>query len=278
MTDYVMLIQCTDEIGLIHRITGILVRSGCNIIRNGEFVDYENNSFFMRTEFSGNFKREKLINELLEVLPEGAVVRIPENRKKDIVILVSREYHCLGDLLYRNAYNEINARVRAVISNHIDLEKLVEKFEIPFYHIPHGKLTRIEHEERLQAVLEGFVPEYIVLAKYMRILSEDFVSSYRNRIVNIHHSFLPAFAGAGPYRQAFDRGVKTIGATAHFVNEKLDDGPIIAQGVITVDHTQSPEDMARSGKDVEKTVLSRALNLTLEDRVFVNGRKTVIFD
>lgn len=165
-----------------------------------------------------------------------------------------------------------------MISNYDTLSDLVSKFNIPFHFISHEGKARDEHEAELLSVIETYRPAYLVLAKYMRILSSDFVSHYLNRIINIHHSFLPAFIGANPYQQAYDRGVKIIGATAHFVNNSLDEGPILSQSVIPVDHSHSAREMAQAGKDVEKMVLSRSLKLVLEDRVFVHNNKTIIFD
>jgi formyltetrahydrofolate deformylase len=181
-------------------------------------------------------------------------------------------------LLIRNSFNELDVTIKCVISNYQNLEDLVQKFDIPFHFISHDDRKRDEHENDVLSTLERYRPELIVLAKYMRILSPKFVSRFANRIINIHHSFLPAFAGANPYVQAYDRGVKIIGATAHFVNDSLDEGPIIAQSVIPVAHTHSSREMAQAGKDVEKIVLARSLNLVLSDRVFVYRNRTIIFD
>jgi len=165
-----------------------------------------------------------------------------------------------------------------VVSNHDVLRGLVERFDLPFHHVPHDGVSREAHEAALGRAIDAHAPAYVVLARYMRVLSTDFVARHRDRIVNIHHSFLPAFAGASPYRQAHARGVKLIGATAHFVTAELDAGPIIAQDVIPVDHADTPERMAQAGRDVEKLVLARAVRLVLEERVFIHGRRTVIFD
>lgn len=183
-----------------------------------------------------------------------------EPRKKDVVILATKEAHCLGDFLVRNAYGELNANIRGTVANHDRLQTLVEKFDIPFQTVSHEGKTRVEHERQILNAIQRFPHDYIVSAKYMRILSKDFVNRNPNRMINIHHSFLPAFIGSNPYRQAFDRGVKIIGATAHFVTSDLDDGPIISQSVIPVDHTHSAQDMAQAGHDVEKVVLAKALN------------------
>ena len=254
----------------------MLYRHGMNIIRNSEFVDPETNRFFMRTEFSGEWDEARLEADLREALPEGAVVRSSPAVDRDVVVMATKEHHVLGELLMRHAFGELGGRIHAVIANHATLEPLVRQHGIPFHHVTHEARTRVEHEAEVLRVLEGYDPEYIVLAKYMRVLSPEFVARYPNRIVNIHHSFLPAFAGASPYRQAYERGVKIIGATAHFVTDYLDEGPILAQGTIPVDHTHTAADMAHAGRDVEKIVLARALKLVFEDRVFLNGFRSVI--
>ncbi|MCL4119297.1 UNVERIFIED_CONTAM: hypothetical protein GTU68_024829 [Idotea baltica] len=191
--------------------------------------------------------------------------------------MVSKEYHCIGDLLLRATFNDLNADIIAVISNHENLKGLVEQNDIPFHFVNHKGLDRAEHELAVHSCIDQYQSDYIVLAKYMRILTPSFVEKYNNRIVNIHHSFLPAFIGAKPYHQAFERGVKIIGATAHFVNNDLDEGPIIYQDVTHIDHRYSPRALASSGKDVEKIVLAKALKLVLNDRVFIHGNKTIVF-
>jgi formyltetrahydrofolate deformylase len=192
--------------------------------------------------------------------------------------LASKEHHCLADLLVRHEFGELNAHLLAVVSNHNSLGPLVAKFGLPFHFLDHEGSPREAHEAGLQRVVEGYQPDYLVLAKYMRILSAGFVGRFPSRIINIHHSFLPAFAGAKPYHQAFQRGVKVIGATAHFVTEQLDEGPIIVQQVIPVDHTHTPQDLAQAGREVERLALARALKLAFEERVFLCSNRTVIFD
>lgn len=277
MRKYIVRITSPDDKGLIYRITGVLYREGCNLTSTGEFVDHETGTFFMRSEFDGEIDRRMVQDTLQNELP-GATITITTTEPKDIVAMVSKEYHVLGDLLLRHGFEELNANIKAVVSNHENLRHLVESSGIPFHHIPVEDLTRREHEEKVINVLDSYNPDVIILAKYMRILTPEFVALYAGRILNIHHSFLPAFVGASPYAQAYRRGVKIIGATAHFVNEALDEGPIISQGVLEVDHGHSAEELARAGRDVEKTVLAKALNLVLEDRVFVHGNRTVIFD
>ncbi len=278
MSLQVILIECSDQKGLIHAVTGVLFRHGLNIVQNNEFVDHDSGRFYMRTVVEDTVDPERLSGELQAVLPPGAAVRFPSRDKRRIVILATKEYHCLGDLLLRNAFGDLNARVVAVISNHAELESLVQRFDIPYHCISQEKKTRVEHEEEILAVLERYDPEYIVLAKYMRVLTSGFINRYQNRMINIHHSFLPAFTGASPYRQAYERGVKIIGATAHFVTENLDEGPIIAQGVIPVGHNYAVEDMVQAGRDVEKAVLARAVKLVLDERVLLCGQRTIIFE
>jgi formyltetrahydrofolate deformylase len=275
---HILLVGCADEKGLVHRITGVLYQHGLNIVRNGEFVDGRSGQFYMRTEFAGACAAEQIAQQLRQVLPKGAWIHLAQARPKDIVVLATREHHCLGDLLLRQAYGELNARLRAVVSNHAVLEPLVERFGLPFHHVPHQGRKREEHEGEVLEIVQCYAPQYLVLAKYMRVLSPAFVARFPHRIVNIHHSFLPAFAGANPYGQAFERGVKIIGATAHLVTDELDQGPIIAQGVVPVDHTHGPREMAQAGREVEKMVLARALALVLDERVVVAGNRTIIFD
>lgn len=278
MSTRVLLVECEDRPGLVHGITGVLFRRGLNIVGNQEFVDAGTARFYMRTEFDGVVEAEPLLNELRAVLPAAADVRLSDLAPKRIVVFASKEHHCLADLLVRHEFGQLNARLLAVVSNHESLAPLVAKFNLPFHHLGHDDGGRESHEAGLQRILEGYQPEFLVLAKYMRILSPGFVGQFPSRIINIHHSFLPAFVGAKPYHQAFQRGVKVIGATAHFVTDHLDEGPIIVQQVIPVDHTHTPRDLAQAGHDVEQIVLARALKLVFEDRVFLCGNRTVIFD
>jgi len=278
MSSQVLLVECADQRGLVHAITGVLLKHGVNVVGNQEFVDRAASRFFMRTEFDGAVEASSLEGDVRAVLPVGATVHLSTLAPKRVVVLGTKEPHCLGDILLRHEFAELNARVLAVVANHDRLAPLVEKFGLPFHHISHEGLSREAHEAALLRVIEAYTPDYLVLAKYMRVLGPSFVAKFPARIINIHHSFLPAFAGAKPYQQAFDRGVKVIGATAHFVTDQLDAGPIVVQQVIPVDHTHSPEAMAQSGRDVEQMVFARALRLVFEDRVFLCGNRTVIFD
>tara|TARA_B100001115_G_scaffold126564_1_gene94969 strand:- start:79 stop:849 length:771 start_codon:yes stop_codon:yes gene_type:complete len=256
----------------------VLFEAGLNIVRNGEFVDGESNRFYMRTDVEGAVDSAELCRALAAVLPADAWIEMRSPKPKKIAVLATKEYHCLGDLLLRHANGDLNAQICAVLSNHEVLGDLVRTFDLPFHCISHVDMARDEHERLLIEQLGEYELDYVVLAKYMRILSPDFVRAFAHRIINIHHSFLPAFIGANPYRQAFERGVKIIGATAHFVTDDLDEGPIVAQSVLPVDHRQTARDMARAGREVEKIALSRALDLVFADRVVVVGNRTIIFD
>jgi formyltetrahydrofolate deformylase len=276
MTEYRLLIDTSDEKGLVYTVSKILFEHNLNIESNSEYVDKEVNKFFMRTVLSGEFNKEKLLKDIKDALPNDARIKLSANSKKDIVILATKEAHCLGDILIRYVSGELNANIKAVVANHDTLQDLVEKFNIPFELVSHENLSREDHEDLVIKAIDKYNPELIILAKYMRILNPKFVTHYQGKILNIHHSFLPAFIGANPYKQAFNRGVKIIGATAHYVTDDLDEGPIISQDVVRVDHTYSWQNMRDAGRNVEKVVLSNALSLLLQDRVFVYGNKTVI--
>lgn len=276
MEEYILLIDTQDAKGLVYNISKILFANNLNIEQNAEYVDPETKKFFMRSIISGKVSANILLKELKEVLPQGASIKLNKKEKKDVVILATKESHVLGDLLIRHSAGELNANIKAVIANHETLKNLVEKFDIPFTCISAEGLSREEHEDKMIGKIQEFNPELIVLAKYMRILTPKFVQAFPKQVLNIHHSFLPAFIGANPYKQAHDRGVKIIGATAHYVTDDLDEGPIIYQDVVRVDHSYSWEDMRNAGRNVEKIVLSNAFEYLLNDRVFVHGNKTVI--
>lgn len=273
----VLLINSPDTQGLISKVASILYSHHLNIEKNDEHVDLQNNHFFMRTCFSGEINSEVLLQKLKEDLPKNAQISIKNQEKKSIIILCTKENHCLGDLLLRHQSGELNANIQAVISNYEDLRGLSEKFEIPYFCVDTTINSREEHENKMLEIISKYQVDYLVLAKYMRILSPSFVEHFENKIINIHHSFLPAFIGANPYKQAYDRGVKMIGATSHFVNNNLDEGPIITQDIIHIDHTYDWQEMQKAGRDVEKITLARGLKLALEDRIFVFANKTIIF-
>jgi formyltetrahydrofolate deformylase len=272
-----VLIDCEDAKGLVYKVSKIFFQRGLNIDSNLEYVDKESGKFFMRSVVTGKFDIDELKQELLSVLPNQTHLRVLVPKKKKIILLVTKESHALGDILIRHSAGELDADIQAVIGNHQTLEKLVNRFDIPFHHVSADGINRVEHELKLMKFINKYSFDYLVLAKYMRILTTNFVNCYPQKIINIHHSFLPAFIGANPYKQAFKRGVKIIGATAHFVTSDLDEGPIIAQNIIPVNHRFDWKDMQRAGRDVEKSVLSKALALILNDRVFIHGNKTIVF-
>ena len=277
MSYYILKIDCSDEKGLIYKISDVIYKNDLNIEKNSEFVDEELKKFFFRARVAGNLDIQEIKTALKEILPDDANIYLGVRRAKNVVLMATKESHCIGDILLKYNSGELNANIQAVISNHDTLRSLVEKFDIPYFYISAENLEREAHEDKVLNLLKEFNPDFIVLAKYMRILTSNFVKPYEGKIINIHHSFLPAFIGANPYKQAHKRGVKIIGATAHFVNNDLDEGPIIAQDVISVNHEQSWKDMQKAGRNVEKVVLSNAIDLAFEDRIFVNNSKTIIF-
>ena len=275
--EYILKVSCDDEKGLILRISEIVVKNGLNYLSTNEFVDHENHRFYMRAVLDGELEVKGFVNTLLAFLPRSAQVFCEESRRKNIVVMATKENHCLGDILIRENSGDLNANVLAVVANHEDLREFASKFDVPFICVPSDGVGREEHEKMVLAQLKKLNFDYLILAKYMRILSRDFVLNYEEKIINIHHSFLPAFIGANPYKQAYERGVKIIGATAHFVTECLDEGPIITQDVVLVNHEMDWQDMRRAGRNIEKVVLTRALDLVFDERVFVHKDKTGIF-
>ena len=276
-SQYILKVSCSDQMGLVAKITTILLDHRCNITSNHEFVDPPSGQFFMRAVFDGSDKVDVIENSLKDILPSEAQISINPRRKKNIVVMATKEAHVLGDLLIKCAYDDMNANIVAVVANHDTLAPLVKNFGIPMHVIPAEHLSREEHERIVLETLTHLDFDFLVLAKYMRILTPEFVKHFPNRIINIHHSFLPAFIGANPYRQAHERGVKVIGATAHFVNHELDEGPIIAQGVEAVDHQLTVKDLSKVGRDIEKATLAKALNKVFSERVFLAGHRTIVF-
>jgi formyltetrahydrofolate deformylase len=274
----IILIQCKDRVGLVAAISGLMAQKNINIVSMREFVDTQANQFFARLVCEQDHDPEILLNDLHLVLPENAVIKINPEPEKKIIVLVTKEYHCLGDILVRNHFKTLGAQVQCVIGNHDILADICERFGVPFFCITHEGKSKEKFESDLLTAINKYSNDYLVLAKFMRILSPGFVERFPMQVVNIHHSFLPAFAGAKPYMQAYKRGVKIIGATAHFVTNDLDEGPIIEQQIIHVDHTYNIDDMIRAGKEIEKAVLAKALKMLFEDRVFVYNNKTIVFD
>jgi formyltetrahydrofolate deformylase len=274
----IIVIHCKDDIGLVAAISNVLAQQLLNIVSMREHVDIQENRFYARLQVEQHADEEILQRSLQIVLPPDASIIINPLPHKRIVLLVTKEYHCLADILIRNYFCTLGASVLCVIGNHDLLGDICKRFDIPFHHISHARKTKAEFEQEIMSAIDLQGPDYIVLAKFMRILSPDFVAQFPVKLINIHHSFLPAFVGANPYRQAFERGVKLIGATAHFVTNDLDEGPIIAQQIIPVNHTLTAADMMKAGKEIETSVLAKALRLVFEDRVFVNKNKTIVFE
>jgi formyltetrahydrofolate deformylase len=275
-----MTLQCEDQPGIVHAASTAIVAVGGNILENDQFTDPVTNLFCMRTRFetsSGDIEdvRSRLIMDLAKFTPTLGV-RFEEARRR-VLIMASTSDHCLADLLYRREIGDLPLDIVAVVSNHPDLEPLAARYGVPFFEVPVTATIKLDAEARLRDLIEDLDVDFLVLARYMQVLSPELCEELGGRVINIHHSFLPGFKGARPYHQAHERGVKLIGATAHFVTADLDEGPIIDQDVVRVSHARSPTDLVAIGRDVERVVLARAVKLMAEDRVALVGRRTVIF-
>lgn len=278
-TQILILIQCQDDVGLVAKISNTVAQYRLNIVTMREYVDEESNKFFVRLVCNGSIDQPSHLQESLkDNLPPNAQITINPSERKKIIILVTKEHHCLADILIRHHFETWNTDIQAVIGNYSELEEFTKKFNIPFHYVSHENISKEEFESKIANQISPYPFDYLILAKFMRILSPDFVRKFKNRIINIHHSFLPAFIGANPYRQAYTRGVKIIGATAHYVTDDLDEGPIIVQDTRRVNHTYTVQDMMTAGKEIEKAVLARAIRLLLEDRVMLDGNKTIVFE
>ena len=257
----VILIQCKDSIGLVAAIAQVISESSSNIIAMREHVDIAASRFFARLEIQEATDTQTLKGRLEDVLPDDAEIHINPSPDKKVVVFVTKEYHCLSDILVRNYFKTLGASVECVVGNHLVLEDICNRFDVPFHYVSHEAKTKADFEDELHTIVKNYQPDYLVLAKFMRILSADFVEKYPFKIINIHHSFLPAFIGANPYKKAFDRGVKLIGATAHFVTNDLDEGPIITQQTIPVNHSFTASDMVRSGKGNRESCTSKSTSI-----------------
>jgi formyltetrahydrofolate deformylase len=280
--DYVLTLTCPDQSGIVHAVSGFIVENGGNIIDSAQFGDSSTDHFCMRLHFSAQEPQ----SDAARLRADFSVVakRYEMNwtlhdsdSKSRVLIMVSKFDHCLIDLLYRQRIGELNIEIPAVVSNHRDTYKLVASHDIPFHYLPVTKDNKKEQEEQLLKLVEAERIDFVVLARYMQILSEELCETLAGRVINIHHSFLPGFKGARPYHQAHERGVKLIGATAHYATADLDEGPIIEQGVERVTHAQSADALAAVGRDIETRVLARAVKLQAEHRVVLNGNKTIVF-
>ena len=273
-----ILIQCQDAVGLVAIISNVLAEQELNIVTMREFVDEINHKFFVRVVCSGELYNKEILHQALQArLPANSQIMVNPDQNKKLVVLVTKEHHCLADILVRHFFKTMQAEVLAVIGNYDNLQEFTEKFGLPFHYISHENKNKDAFEQDLAEVISQYTCDYIILAKFMRILSPSFVSKFNGKLINIHHSFLPAFIGANPYKQAHDRGVKIIGATAHYVTNDLDEGPIIVQNTKSIDHSYDVSKMRTAGKEIEKAVLIKAIQLLAEDRVMLQGNRTIVF-
>ncbi|WP_283179219.1 formyltetrahydrofolate deformylase [Gemmobacter sp. 24YEA27] len=281
MSKLALRVTCSSTRGIVAAISSFLAGQGCNITDSSQFDDAHTGRFFMRVSFRS--EEGKTLKDLREAF--AAVARpfdmeaefFDEEARRKVIVMVSRFGHCLNDLLYRSKIGALPIEIVAVISNHMDYQKVVVNQDIPYYCIRVTKENKPQAEAEQMRVVRETGAELIVLARYMQVLSDEMCREMSGRIINIHHSFLPSFKGANPYKQAFERGVKLIGATSHYVTADLDEGPIIEQDIVRITHAQSGEDYVSLGRDVEASVLSRAIHAHVHGRVFINGEKTVVF-
>lgn len=281
MSHYVLTVQCQSRRGIVAAISGFLAAHGCNITDSAQFDDAVTGIFFMRITFRSETGSDRAsLNEAFASVADelGMTFAFHDaSHRTRVLLMVSNSGHCLNDLLYRWSVGSLPIDIVAVVSNHLTYQKVVVNHDIPFHYIKVSKDNKPEAEERLMSIVEDSAAELVVLARYMQILSDAVCKKMSGRVINIHHSFLPSFKGANPYKQAYERGVKLIGATAHYVTTDLDEGPIIEQDTIRITHAQSAEDYVSIGRDVEAQVLARAIHAHIHHRLFLNGSKTVVF-
>jgi formyltetrahydrofolate deformylase len=277
----VLTVSCRSTRGIVAAVSGYLAEKGCNIVDSSQFDDLETGAFFMRVSFisEDGVGRDALIEDFEPIAKKFSMTTQfhDASHRMKVMLMVSRFGHCLNDLLYRWKIGALPIEIVGVVSNHFDYQKVVVNHDIPFHHIPVTKANKPEAEARIMDLVEQTGTELIVLARYMQILSDQMCQKMSGKIINIHHSFLPSFKGANPYKQAFERGVKLIGATAHYVTADLDEGPIIEQDVARITHAQSGEDYVSIGRDVEAQVLARAIHAHIHRRTFINGNRTIVF-
>jgi formyltetrahydrofolate deformylase len=281
MTDsWILNLSCTDRVGIVHAVTGMLAQSGGNITEAAQFNDPGTAHFFMRVKFDLPKAQSEPMQAQLVQLAQSLALSYklrPTLQRMRTVVMVSKLGHCLNDLLFRHSSQQIPLDIRAIVSNHRDYEQLAASYQIPFHYIPVTADTKADAEAALMEIVNAQNIELVVLARYMQVLSQDLCRALEGRAINIHHSFLPSFKGAKPYVQAYEHGVKIIGATAHYVTADLDEGPIIEQDIARVDHASDPELLTHIGRDVECLVLSKAVTWHAQHRVLLNGGKTVVF-
>lgn len=277
--DLIASLQCKDQPGIVHAMTSAVLACGGNIIENQQFTDPSTNEFVMRTRFEtsqGLEGAQKSLNEGLAKFNPSLHIR-PTAQKPRALVMVTKESHCLRDLLYLEELGELNIQIPLVISNREDLRTLVESHGIKFLYLPVSEETKVSQEAEILKQISDLNIDFVVLARYMQIMSKEFCNKLPGKIINIHHSFLPGFKGAKPYHQAHERGVKIIGASAHFVTNDLDEGPIIEQDVAHVTHVATPEELIAIGRDIERRVLAKAVKFYADDKVFIVGKRTVVF-
>ncbi|MFV1872550.1 MAG: formyltetrahydrofolate deformylase [Oleiphilus sp.] len=279
---YRLVVSCPDRTGIVAKVSNFLATYNGWITEASYHADQKNGWFFMRNEIKASSIPFSVDDFKIAFQPIAKEYSMnwsisDSDTKKRVVLMVSKESHCLADLLHRWHSNELDAEIVAVISNHDDLRRMVEWHDIPYHHVPVDPKDKTPAFDEVNQLVDSYQTDLVVLARYMQILPAELCELYAGRVINIHHSFLPSFAGAKPYHQAYDRGVKLIGATCHYVTQDLDEGPIIDQDVIRISHSDAIEDMVRLGKDAEKNVLARGLRLHLEDRVIIHENKTVVF-
>lgn len=279
VAEYVLTLSCPDRPGVVAAVSSLLSRHGCNITESQQFGDRESERFFMRVQFTAPVGEDEVRAGFAALASDLRMEFQLRDlaRKPKVLIMVSRFDHCLNDLLYRVRSGALDIEVVAVVSNHPDLRPLTQSHGIDYHHLPVTPETKPKQEAEVLALVERYQVDLVVLARYMQVLSEELCAKLSGRAINIHHSFLPSFKGAKPYHQAHDRGVKLIGATAHYVTSHLDEGPIIEQEVARVNHSHSPEDLAAIGRDVESLTLARAVKWHTEQRVLLDGHKTIVF-
>jgi len=279
--DFVLLIVCNDRKGIVAAVAGSIARQNCNILESSQYGDASTGRFFMRVamtcppEITADSFKAAFLPVATEYRLDWRIHNMREKMRS--MIMVSQGGHCLNDLLYRTSTNRLPMDVTSVVSNHLNWQRRAEHEGIPFFHLPITPETKLKQEAKLLAMVEEQQVDLIILARYMQVLSDKLCRKLDGRVINIHHSFLPGFKGAKPYHRAFERGVKMVGATAHYVTPDLDEGPIITQDVSIVDHADTVEDLIAQGQDTESRVLSRAVKLHLEHRVMLNGNRTIVF-
>jgi len=279
----ILLVSCPDQKGLVAAISQFISSHNGNILHSDQHTDQEKSIFLMRIEWElENFSisRDELSGKFSEIAKRFNMtweLKFSDTVPK-MAVMVSKHDHCLYDLLLRKHSGELNVDIPLIISNHQELQHIAESFSIPYYAVPKNKSDKLKQEQKELQLLKDARVDFIVLARYMQVLSQPFTENYPNRIINIHHSFLPAFLGSKPYDQAYERGVKIIGATSHFITDKLDAGPIIEQQVAPVSHRDTVDDLVRKGRDLERVVLAKAVRLYLQNRILIYGNKTVVFD